>query len=166
MKAELLALMYPSSCDLESIGSKNHNAITSDDINIKLSYSKITDAELNFLLAKFLDDGKCRSELFWGLYGFVKEIINEKYAKRYLEVAIMERVMSACPFCNGTGVMIFKDKIETCSHCKEGNFIYSDGVVANLIGIKPQKFKKKVYNEIINKLIDLESSALQKIGDT
>ena len=61
--------------------------------------------------------------------------------------------------------MIFKDKIETCSHCKEGNFIYSDGVVANLIGIKPQKFKKKVYNEIINKLIDLESSALQKIGD-
>ena len=166
MKVELLALMFPSSCDLESIGSKNHNAVTSDDINIKLSYSKITDAELNLLLAKFLDDSKCRSELFWGLYDFVKGIIDEKYAKRYLEVAIMERVMSACPFCNGTGVMIFKDKIETCSHCKEGNFIYSNDVVANLIGIKPQKLKKKAYNEIINKLMDIEDSALSKIGDT
>jgi hypothetical protein len=166
MKAELLALMYPSSCDLESIGSKNHNAVTSDDINIKLAYSKINDMELNLLLAKFLDDDRCRSELFWKLYDSSKEIVGDKYAKKYLEIAIMERIMTTCPFCNGTGVMIFKNKIETCSHCKEGNFIYSDDVVANLIGIKPQKFKKKAYNKIINKLMDIEDSALSKIGDT
>jgi hypothetical protein len=165
MKIDLLAKLLPQSASL-SKGSKVNDAITSDDINIKLSYSKITDAELNFILAKFLDDDRCKSKLFWELYDFSKENIEEKYAKKYLEVAIMERIMVICPFCGGTGVMIFKDTIETCSHCKEGNFIYSDQVLASLIGIKPQKFKKKAYNKIINKLMDIEDSALQKIGDT
>jgi hypothetical protein len=94
MKIDLLAKLLPQSASL-SKGSKVNDAITSDDINIKLSYSKITDAELNFILAKFLDDD-----------------------------------------------------------------------LASLIGIKPQKFKKKAYNKIINKLMDIEDSALSKIGDT
>jgi len=34
----------------------------------------------------------------------------------------------------------------------------------SLIGIKKKNFEKKKYNEIINKLINLEHSALSKIG--
>ena len=167
MIAELLYLLYPRSISLETVGSKAHDSITSDDINVKLAYSKVNNVELNLIFAKFLDNDECKSRLFWELYDFVKEIIDEKYARRYLEVAITERILVCCPFCNGTGVMIFKEKVESCPHCtKEGNFIYSDDVVANLIGIKPQKFKKKKYNEIINKLMDIENSALSKIGDT
>tara|TARA_R100000656_G_C3921917_1_gene123063 strand:- start:38 stop:541 length:504 start_codon:yes stop_codon:yes gene_type:complete len=164
MRAELLAKLLPKSSDLENIGGVNHNAITSDDINIRLSYSKITDSELNLLLAKFLDDEQHRSNLFWELYKFAKEVVGKKNGRKYLEVAIMERIMTACPFCNGTGITIFKDKIDKCHHCREGTFIYSDEVISSLIGIKKKNFEKKKYNEIINKLINLEHSALSKIG--
>ncbi len=171
MKAELLAKLMPSSLDISAFGSKNHNAITSEDILIKLSYSKLSDNELNFILAKFLNDDKSRSSVY-------KELIKEVHYKfkkkgenhlvcRYVEVAIMECIMTTCPFCKGTGFNVFKTSISKCPHCNDGQFIYDDDVRANLIGIKKNKFikNKKKYEDIIHLLRDIENNALSKIGD-
>jgi len=177
MKCELLAKLMPSSLDVSNYGSKSNDSITSEDILIKLSYSKLNDSELNFLLAKFLDDLNCRSSLYKDLLNkvivlFKKEGENDLVCEggndlvcRYVDVAIMESIMVSCPFCNGTGFNIFNHSIDKCYHCSDGVFIYSDNVRADLIGVKKNKFLKKKYEKIMEELVELEQSALSKIGD-
>jgi len=169
MKTELLAKLMPSSLDISTYGSKNHNAITTEDILIKLSYSKLTENEYNFILAKFLNDDSCRSSVYKNL---IKEV-HEEFGKegvnhlvcRFVEVAIMECILTRCPFCNGTGFNVFKTTISKCPHCNNGEFIYDDNVRANLIGITLKKFKKErnKYDRVLELLNEIEINALSKI---
>jgi hypothetical protein len=73
--------------------------------------------------------------------------------------------MQSCPFCNGTGIIIFKNHVDKCSHCYQGNFIFTNNVRSELIGIKEKKFEKGLYEGIINELKNIEHNALSKIGD-
>jgi hypothetical protein len=178
VKAELLSVLLPSSADLSTTRGKAHNTLTSDDINIRLSYSNLTNSEMNFLLAKFLDDTSSRSKLFYSLYNKIVEfcekegennlVCKEKLLLKYIDTAILESIMESCPFCNGTGIIVFKHKLDKCNHCHQGKFIFTDAVRADLIGLKKGKFEKNkgIYKKITEELINIEYSALSKIGDT
>ena len=55
MKAELLAKLLPSSCDMSSTRSKSNDSITSEDVLIKISYARLNNNELYYVLSKFLE---------------------------------------------------------------------------------------------------------------
>tara|TARA_R100001369_G_scaffold92315_1_gene136712 strand:- start:1060 stop:1590 length:531 start_codon:yes stop_codon:yes gene_type:complete len=175
MNKELLTLLFPSSVDMGSIGSgKSNDSITVEDVLVKLSYSKLTTEELNFLLAKFLDDNSARSSLYHKIYddAFVlfegTELdITKDVLQKVVDCAIIECILDACPICKGTGFLVFDKSVEECTHCHKGKFSWNDFSRHNVMGIDKNTYVKvrKQYSEIISILNNLECTALEKIGD-
>lgn len=172
MKAELLAKLLPSSCDLSSTRSKSHDSITSEDVLLKLSYARLTNNELYYVLSKFLDDDSSRGKIYFNLvkeleilFGVDDDLVSNDLVSNYVQAGITESIITKCPFCNGTGVLLFKNSVENCPHCNEGNFIYTDLIRSSFVGVKEKDFNKEKYKIIMEKLIDIEISALDKLGD-
>jgi hypothetical protein len=175
MKVELLAKLLPKSANMESVGSKNHNAITPEDINIIMSYCGLNDKEAAMILVRFLGDNSRRSELYNSFYRdaatlFENEKFNnkEKTIKNIVDCAFLEAACTTCPFCGGVGHIISLNKVEKCNHCNDGVFVFDDDAKRNLTGLKGKDYKKiqKGYKEIMYMIQELESSALSKIDDT
>ena len=66
------------------------------------------------------------------------------------------------------GVIKTTSSIDNCIHCNEGMFVYDDQVRSHMMKISKKVFLKykKQYNQIIEKINQIEISALSKIGDT
>jgi len=173
MKIELLAKLLPKSVNLESIGSKNHNAITSDEINIIMSYCGLTNREAAMILFRFLGDTNQRSSLYDSFYAkaikiFEEDKISRKVVRSLVDCAFLETACTRCPFCNGVGHTVYLNKIEDCPHCNEGVFVFTEKAKLHLTGLKKGQFKQiqEKYKDIMSMIQDLENSALAKIGDT
>ena len=169
MKAELLAKLLPSTCDMSSTRSKSNDAITSEDVLIKLSYARLNNNELYYVLSKFLDDESSRGKMYYNIIEELKYIFNNEenneLVSKYIQACITESIIVKCPFCNGTGVLLFNDLAEKCKHCNKGDFIYNNFIRASFVGIKENSFQKDKYKKIMEKLQDIEISALDKLGD-
>jgi hypothetical protein len=63
-------------------------------------------------------------------------------------------------------VLLFKNSVENCPHCNEGNFIYTDLIRSSFVGVEEKDFNKEKYKIIMNKLEDIEISALNKLENT
>jgi len=175
MKVELLSKLLPKSLDMSSVGtSKSHDAITPQDISVILSYSRLSENQTNYLLMKYLNDHSAMNRLFDYFYTKAEEIFEDvkfKHPKKTLEkivnCAILECVVSACPFCQGVGYTTFNKKIEKCRHCSDGLFIYDDFTRCKIMDIKKGTYGKirKGYKQIMEMFYDLEQESLSKIGD-
>ena len=169
MKAELLAKLLPSSCDMSSIRSKSNDSITSEDVLIKISYARLNNNELYYVLSKFLDDESSRGKMYYNLIEDLKPVFNNQESNelvsKYVQAGITESIIIKCPFCNGTGVLLFKTSVENCLHCKQGDFIYNNLIRSSFVGVKEKDFDKEKYKKVMEKLQDIEISALDKLGD-
>tara|TARA_R100001460_G_scaffold48747_2_gene86895 strand:+ start:16625 stop:17149 length:525 start_codon:yes stop_codon:yes gene_type:complete len=172
MKLETLKKLTPSSPELSGKRSKVHNAISTEDVLLKLSYSKLTNKETDFIIGKYLNDDESLKQ-FYKI--FIKELENKYSFKRgeknlvcdIVKACLIECTLIKCPFCSGRGFYKLKNNIRKCDHCADGDFIYTNVVRANLTKIpinKFQKFKNK-YERILSMIQDVESDALEKIGD-
>ena len=61
---------------------------------------------------------------------------------------------------------MFNNTIQKCNHCEDGIFILDDDSRMIMMGLSKPMFDsiKKGYNEIIQRLRDLEDSALEKLN--
>ena len=175
MNKELLTLLFPSSVDMSGIGSgKSNDSITTEDVLIQLSYSNLTQEELNLLLAKFLDDNAAKSSLYYKIYDDSRELFNETelditkdVLQKVVDCAIIECILDACPVCKGIGYVVFDKIMEDCNHCYKGKFTWDDFSRSSVMNIDKNMYikVKKQYFEIINILNKIEFNALEKIGD-
>ena len=172
MKIELLTRLLPKSVNYETTGSKNHNAITPEDINTIMSYCRLTDKETAMILVRFLGDNTYRSKLYNSFYKeaaplFIVDEIKESVIRNIVDCAFLETAFTRCPFCNGVGYRVSLNEIEDCLHCNDGVFVFTEKVKIEIIGIKKNQFKqiKEKYKKIMSMIQDLENSALSKIGD-
>lgn len=174
MKAELLKLLTPSSPSLETTGV-NHNAITSEDINVILAYSKLSESEYQLLIEKYVNDSNYPDNAFYKtVYDNTKIIFYKNKKKPYktkfspfLKLAILETFIEKCWICRGTGVLITLNSIHNCPHCENGTFIYTDKVRVKLLKIDKKIYNtyKKNYIDVLGYLKDIELSALNKINN-
>jgi|TARA_R100000458_G_C8268555_1_gene243384 hypothetical protein len=178
MKVELLKLLAAKSMNLE-MPSKHHNAITPEDILHFLSMKNLTSEEYDILIAKYTDNGYSRGMLQHDLYEdackiFLKHIDPKILSKSrftvraFVTLAIKEIVDTKCPFCKGRGFIADIHKITKCEHCDDqGNFIYDDTNRPELMNMRKDDydFYKEAYLEFLQKVKDIEISALSKIGD-
>jgi len=174
LKVDLLSLILPKSSSFE-LRENHHNRTTAEDINHILGTSKLNRKEYNLLLMKYIDDNSSRSSLFDELFDETCEIFLKKempkeqgLIRKFLNTAIVESVVERCFVCNGTGVIRTTSSIEDCVHCNKGMFVYDDQVRSHMMKISKKVFLKykKQYNQIIEKINQIEISALSKIGDT
>ena len=175
MKAELLSKLSLRTQSFEK-GSVHHGAVTPEDINIMLGYSDLDKKEYSFLMMKFVNDTSARDDLFYELYDdVIGFLINKKLTKgkwiirKLINMAILESCIDKCMFCSGTGFIKTETSMDKCPHCHKGAFLWNDDQVrSELLGMKKQDFTKykKQYEQILNKIAEIELSALQKIGDT
>ena len=142
------------------------------DVLLKLSYARLNNNELYYVLSKFLDDDSSRGKIYFNLvkeleilFGVNDDLVSNDLVSNYVQAGITESIITKCPFCNGTGVLLFKNSVENCPHCNEGNFIYTDLIRSSFVGVKEKDFNKEKYKIIMEKLIDIEISALDKLGD-
>lgn len=172
MKVETLKKLTPSSPELSGKRSKVHNSITTEDVLLKLSYSKLSNKETDFILGKYLNDDDSLKKFY---EMFIKDLKNEKHNKKgeinlvcdIVKACLIECTLIKCPFCSGRGFYKLKNNIKSCDHCVDGDFIYTDIVRANLTKMSIGKFKKlkKKYEGILSMIQNVEADALEKIGD-
>ena len=92
-----------------------------------------------------------------------------KLVKKISHTAVTELFTdTTCFFCNGTGQLVFQDSVAKCPHCHNGIFVWSDTSRSAIMGLKKGVYIKikKDYRELINHLIDVEHSALEKLGNS
>lgn len=174
MKLEMLTLLLPKTVDMTAIGmGKSHDSVTAEDINIALSYSNLSKDEVAIIMAKFLNDNQSRSDLFYSFYTDALDIFNdvkfpkgENTIRTIIDCCLVESLLQACPFCHGVGHHVFNNTIQKCNHCEDGIFILDDDSRMIMMGLSKPMFDsiKKGYNEIIQRLRDLEDSALEKLN--
>jgi hypothetical protein len=169
MKLDLLTILLPKSLDMGSIGSgKSHDSITPQEISTILSYADLVKTELNILMGKYLEDESATRELIKYVESCI-EIEDKKLVKKISHTAVIELFTdTTCFFCNGTGQLVFQDSVDKCPHCHNGIFVWSDTSRSAIMGLKKGVYMKikKDYRELITHLIDVEQSALAKLGDS
>jgi hypothetical protein len=169
MKLDLLTILLPKSLDMGSIGSgKSHDSITPQEISTILSYADLVKTELNILMGKYLEDESATRELIKYVESRIG-IEDKKLVKKISHTAVTELFTdTTCFFCNGTGQLVFQDSVDKCPHCHNGIFVWSDASRSAIMGLKKGVYMKikKDYRELINHLIDVEHSALEKLGDS
>lgn len=175
MKVEMLSSLLPKSLDMSSVGSgKSHDAITPEDISVILSYSNLSQNQTDFLLMKYLDGGAALDRLFKHFNNESNKVLQNiknldpKTPEKIVRCALLENIISACPFCQGVGYTTFNKVIEDCNHCNKGVFIYDDRTKCSIMDMKESEYKKitKEYAVISHMIYDLEQDSLSKIGDT
>lgn len=172
MKLDLLTILLPKSLDMGSIGSgKSHDSITPQEVSTILSYAKLVKAELNILMGKYLEDESATHELIKYAESFLQneDELPDYFIKKIAQTAIIELFTdTTCFFCNGTGSLVFEDSADKCPHCHDGIFVWSDFSRSAIMGLKKGVYVKikKDYKELIAHLIDVEQSALEKLGDS
>jgi len=174
MKLEMLTLLLPKTVDMTAIGmGKSHDSVTAEDINTALSYSNLSKDEVAIIMAKFLNDNQSRSDLFYSFYMDALDVFKgvkfpkgENTIKTIIDCCLVESLLQACPFCNGVGHHVFNNTIQKCNHCQDGLFEFNDNSRMMIMGLDKPMFDliKKGYNEIIQRLKDLEDSALEKLN--
>ena len=169
MKLDLLTILLPKSLDMGSIGSgKSHDSITPQEVSTILSYANLVKAELNILMGKYLEDESATRELIKYVESCI-EIEDKKLVKKISQTVVIELFTdTTCFFCNGTGQLVFQDSVDKCLHCHDGIFVWSDTSRSAIMGLKKGVYMKikKDYRELITHLIDVEQSALAKLGDS
>ena len=169
MRLDLLTVLLPKSLDMGSIGSgKSHDTITPQEVSTILAYANLDKVELNLLMSKYLEDEVARYDLVTYAESFIKTQ-DEKVAKKIAYTGVIELFTdTTCFFCNGTGQLVFNDSVDKCLHCHNGIFVWSDFSRSAIMGLKKGVYMKikKDYKELMNHLIDVEQSALEKLGDT
>jgi|TARA_R110000803_G_scaffold73427_1_gene137262 hypothetical protein len=171
MKLDLLALLLPKSLDMSGIGSgKSNDTVTPQDIAVILAYAKLSNDELNLLMAKFLEDDSARKSLAKSVKNIAMDLFNdEDIINTVVDTAIIEIFTdTTCFFCNGTGQIIIQESVDKCLHCHNGIFKWTDFSRSNIMGLKKETYVsiRKSYKELTDRLIDIEQSALRKIGDS
>ncbi len=169
MKLDLLTILLPKSLDMGSIGSgKSHDSITPQEVSTILSYANLDKVELNLLMSKYLEDEVARYDLIKYAESFVKTQDREVAGKIAYTGVIELFTDTTCFFCNGTGQMVFQDSVDKCLHCHDGIFVWSDFSRSAIMGLKKGVYMKikKDYKELIKHLIEVEQSALEKLGDS
>ena len=168
MKLDLLTILLPKSLDMGSIGSgKSHDSITPQEVSTILSYANLVKAELNILMGKYLEDESATHDLIKYAESYI-EMEDKKLVKKIAHTAVIELFTdTTCFFCNGTGQVVFQDSVDKCLHCHNGVFVWSDTSRSEIMGLKKGVYMKinKDYRELITHLIDVEQSALAKLGD-
>ena len=169
MKLDLLTILLPKSLDMGSIGSgKSHASITPQEVSTILAYANLVKTELNILMGKYLEDESATRELIKYVESRI-EIEDKKLVKKISHTAVTELFTdTTCFFCNGTGQLVFQDSVDKCPHCHNGIFVWSDTSRSAIMGLKKGVYIKikKDYRELINHLIDVEHSALEKLGNS
>ena len=169
MKLDLLSILLPKSLDMGSIGSgKSNDSITPQEVSTILAYANLNKVELNLLMSKYLEDESARHDLIKHAESFLK-IKDREVAKKIAHTGVIEVFTdTTCFFCNGTGQLVFNDSIDKCLHCHEGIFVWSDFSRSAIMKLKKGEYMRirKNYKELVNHLIDIEQSALEKLGDT
>jgi len=169
MKLDLLTILLPKSLDMGSIGSgKSHDSITPQEVSTILSYANLVKAELNILMGKYLEDESATHDLIKYVESCI-EMEDKKLVKKIAHTAVIELFTdTTCFFCNGTGQLVFQDSVDKCLHCHNGIFVWSDFSRSAIMGLKKGVYMKikKDYKELIKHLIDIEQSALEKLGDS
>tara|TARA_Y100000356_G_C11198988_1_gene256569 strand:- start:391 stop:921 length:531 start_codon:yes stop_codon:yes gene_type:complete len=171
MNKELLSMLLPKSQTLEKSSGSN-NAITVEDINLILSYAKLSKEEYNFLLMKFVSADTYKSSFvgevalrFCDIEDKKNEMLDFNMLNKLINLAVVESCEPKCVFCKGTGTLITLDNISDCPHCVDGIFTFTDQIRCHLLKIKSfTKFKKK-FAQIKNLIDEIEISALSKIGE-
>lgn len=177
MKAELLSLLTPKTSNFE-ISSKNHDAITSEDIAHFLGTRNLKSEEYDILMAKYCGSQYERDILFDNIFvkAFdifmqnkeTKKNIKKLIIRSFTNLAIKEVIDTTCVFCKGKGTIREEDSIHTCMHCEgTGQFIYDDENRPHLSDISIEDYRKyrKSYLELLEYVKEVEISALEKIGD-
>lgn len=169
MKLDLLTILLPKSLDMGSIGSgKSHDSITPQEVSTILSYANLVKAELNILMGKYLEDELATHDLIKYAESYI-EMEDKKLVKKIAHTAVIELFTdTTCFFCNGTGQLVFQDSVDKCLHCHNGIFVWSDFSRSAIMELKKGVYMKikKDYKELIKHLIDIEQSALEKLGDS
>ena len=169
MKLDLLTILLPKSLDMGSIGSgKSHDSITPQEVSTILSYANLVKAELNILMGKYLEDELATHDLIKYAESYI-EMEDKKLVKKIAHTAVIELFTdTTCFFCNGTGQVVFQDSVDKCLHCHNGIFVWSDFSRSAIMGLKKGVYMKikKDYKELIAHLIEVEQSALEKLGDS
>ena len=169
MRLDLLTILLPKSLDMGSIGSgKSHDTITPQEVSTILAYANLDKVELNLLMSKYLEDEIARYDLVTYAESFVKTQ-DKEVASKIAHTGVIELFTdTTCFFCNGTGQLVFNDSVDKCLHCHNGIFVWSDFSRSAIMGLKKGVYMKikKDYKELMNHLIDVEQSALEKLGDT
>ena len=169
MKLDLLTILLPKSLDMGSIGSgKSHDSITPQEVSTILAYANLVKTELNILMGKYLEDESATRELIKYVESRI-EIEDKKLVKKISHTAVTELFTdTTCFFCNGTGQLVFQDSVDKCPHCHNGIFVWSDTSRSAIMGLKKGVYIKikNDYRELINHLIDVEHSALEKLGNS
>ncbi len=169
MKLDLLTILLPKSLDMGSIGSgKSHDSITPQEVSTILSYADLVKTELNILMGKYLEDESATHELIKYAESYI-QIEDKNLVKKIAQTGIIELFTdTTCFFCNGTGSLVFEDSVDKCPHCHNGIFVWSDFSRSAIMGLKKGVYMKikKDYKQLIDHLIDVEQSALEKLGDS
>ena len=174
----MLSMLCAKSMNLE-VSSRNHDAVTTEDISHFLGTCKLKNREYDILMAKYLDSHESRTSLYDDIFIeccdiFFKnhkasELRGEKFFMRmFIYLAFREIFYESCFVCQGRGTISNGDRIEKCMHCDgTGQFIYDDDNRPEFMGIEKERFMKfkKSYMEMLNMIRDIELSALNKIGD-
>ena len=169
MRLDLLTILLPKSLDMGSIGSgKSHDSITPQEVSTILAYANLDKVELNILMSKYLEDEVARYDLVTYAESFVKTQ-DKEVAGKIAHTGVIELFTdTTCFFCNGTGQLVFNDSVDKCLHCHNGIFVWSDFSRSAIMGLKKGVYMKikKDYKELMNHLIDVEQSALEKLGSS
>tara|TARA_R100000315_G_C5146774_1_gene83949 strand:+ start:11 stop:550 length:540 start_codon:yes stop_codon:yes gene_type:complete len=178
MKVEYLKLLAAKSMSLEP-SSKNHDAVLPEDIAHYLGTKNLTSIEYDLLIAKYTENSYSRAmvadeifedacEIFFKNVN-IKDIERKRFLIRnFISLALREIIETACPICGGKGFIAELDRIVKCVHCdNSGNFIYDDNNRSELMGFTKKDYSKykKAYDNLLEKLQNIEISALSKIGD-
>tara|TARA_R100000278_G_scaffold123276_1_gene112605 strand:- start:793 stop:1326 length:534 start_codon:yes stop_codon:yes gene_type:complete len=176
MKLEILSILFPKSIDMNGIGtSKSHDSVSASDIQTILSYNGLKNYEVNIILAKYFDDDGAKKNLreyishsFFLKFKLWEEVddMDEELISSVVSCSFMESTMHTCPFCNGVGSIILSNSITKCHHCVDGVFIFDDVVRKSIMKIDDKTYKKikHLYEDAMKKIIDIEMTALAKLG--
>ena len=168
MNKELLTRLVPHTQSLEKSSGSN-DSITTEDINLMLSYSNLSQEEYNFLLMKFVSADTYRnsfiSEIAIRHIDKESEVLEHSFLNKLINLSVIECCEPKCIFCNGTGSIVTINSAVTCPHCDEGIFNFTDDARSYLLSIDNFSKYKKIFKNITNIIKDIEISALDKIGD-
>ena len=171
MKVELLSKLFPKSLDMTSIGSgKSNDAVTPDEISAQLSYLNLNEEEIDVIFAKYFNDDNSKSKLFKVYIKLVESNLNnlkQEDIEKVTECILLESFIRACPFCNGIGSIVNKNRINKCYHCNNsGIFIFDDNTRRYIMKLnkKNYDFIKDIYVDLVNSIGKKELTALNKIG--
>tara|TARA_R100000329_G_scaffold9549_4_gene10840 strand:- start:1297 stop:1830 length:534 start_codon:yes stop_codon:yes gene_type:complete len=176
MKLEILSILFPKSIDMNGIGtSKSHDSVSASDIQTILAYNGLKNYEVNIILAKYFDDDGAKKNLreyishsFFLKFKLWEEVddMDEELISSVVSCSFMESTMHTCPFCNGVGSIILSNSITKCNHCVDGVFIFDDVVRKSIMRIDDKTYKKikHLYEDAMKKIIDIEMTALAKLG--